>query len=127
MVMMAQCKSRRGGVEAHGKRSWRARRWKRGRLVCGPCRSTIDMAIADLDQLLNDADRESLFRCRVPGVIEPHGNGYRARLSMNAATLRGRTRQTAEEAFVDLEHMRRSHMPLSVAHGNFQRGILAGP
>ena len=89
----------------------------------GPSRATVGMAIADFDKLLDDSSREALFRGRVPGVVEPHGNGFRARLSMNALTRRGPTRRTAEDAAVDLEQLRSSYMPLSVAHGNFQGAL----
>jgi hypothetical protein len=96
----------RGSVMAHGRQSWRARRWRNGRCFTGPARRSKSGATADLDLLLDEEARVSMFQSGEPGTVEPHGNGYRARVSIMSENTRGPTRATQQEAESDLVKLR---------------------
>ena len=86
-----------------------SQRVKAVRCFTGPAPRSKSGAAADLDSLVDEAVRVSMFQSGEPGRVEPHGNGYRARVSIMSENTRGPTRTTHEEAAADLVKLRREY------------------
>ena len=72
----------------------------------GPVRKVYNEAALDLQNILQEEARDEMFR-REAGVVEPHGPSFRARLSVDGITIRGRARPSEAEAEAELCQLRR--------------------
>ena len=83
----------------------------------GPVRKDYEAASLDLQNILQGEARDEMFR-REAGVVEPHGPSFRARLSVDGITIRGRARPSEAEAESELYQLRRLYAEGTISDDN---------